>query len=123
MRMISLRSMRLVRRKRRIRRKINGAAGCPRLSVFRSLHHIYVQAIDDEAGSTLASASTLESDLRQSLKGSTNNASSADAVGRLIAERLVKKGVKKVVLDRNGRPYHGRLKALAEAARGAGLEF
>ncbi len=123
MTLVSLRGMRLARRRRRTRGKINGVAERPRLSVFRSLHHVYVQAIDDEVGSTLASASTVEKDFRQSLKGSAGNVSSAAAVGKLIADRLVQKGVKKVVFDRNGRRYHGRLRALAEAAREAGLEF
>ena len=111
------------RRKQRTRIKIRrNAGGRPRLSVFRSGQHIYVQLIDDSQGLTVAAASTLEKDQRKALKnGST--ASAAAVIGSLIAERAMKKGVKEVVFDRGGFKYHGRIKALAEAAREGGLSF
>lgn len=111
------------RRKQRTRIKIRrNAGGRPRLSVFRSGQHIYVQLIDDAQGLTVAAASTLEKDQRKALKnGST--ASAAAVIGSLIAERAIKKGVKEVVFDRGGFKYHGRIKALAEAAREGGLSF
>ncbi len=118
---VSLRGMRLARRKRRTRKKISGVAECPRLSVFRSLHHVSVQAVDDVSGRTVAAAGTMEKEL--ALKSPAGNAAAAAVVGKAIAERLIKQGVKKVVFDRNGRPYHGRIKALAEAARAGGLQF
>ena len=111
------------RRKARVRRAIKAVAnGRPRLSVHRSSKNIYVQVIDDVAGKTLAAASTLDTDLRSSLKTGADTAAAA-AVGKLIAERAVKAGVKDVVFDRGGYIYHGRVKALAEAAREAGLNF
>ena len=103
---------------RRIRRKVNGTSERPRLAIFRSLNHIYAQVIDDEQGRTLASASTLEKDLRA---GSGGNVAAAQKVGQLIAERAITAGVTNVVFDRGGYVYHGRIKALAEAARAAGL--
>jgi large subunit ribosomal protein L18 len=111
------------RRKQRTRIKIRrNSTARPRLSVFRSGQHIYVQLIDDKAGSTVATASTLEKDQRTELKnGSTTSA--ATVIGTLIAERALKKGVKEVVFDRGGFKYHGRIKALAEAAREGGLSF
>jgi len=105
---------------RRIRRRIQGVAGRPRLAVFRSLKHIYAQVIDDRLGRTLAAASSLEKAARI---GSGGNLAGAAEVGRLIAERAGAKGVQQVVFDRGGYLYHGRVKALAEAARKAGLEF
>ncbi len=112
------------RRKRqfRIRKKISGAADCPRLSVFRSTRHIGVQAIDDESGKTLAFASTYEKAMREQMKY-TGNKDSAAAVGKSIAERLAKLGVSKVVFDRGGNRFHGRIKVLADTAREAGLKF
>jgi large subunit ribosomal protein L18 len=109
------------RRKRhdRIRLTMAGTAGRPRLAVFRSLNHIYAQVIDDASGKTLAAASTLEKDLRDS--GSKSD--EAAGVGRLIAERAKSAGVERVVFDRAGFRYHGRIKSLADAAREAGLEF
>ena len=92
------------------------------MSVFRSLNHIYCQVIDDTTGKTLAAAGTIEKPVRESLKG-TGNKGAAEAVGKLLAERAIKSGVKKVVFDRNGFIYHGRVKALADAARKAGLQF
>ena len=113
----------LVRRANRVRRSIKAVAnGRPRLSVHRSSKNIYVQVIDDVAGKTLASASTLDTDLRPSLKTGADTAAAA-AVGKLIAERAVKAGVKEVVFDRGAFIYHGRIKALAEAAREGGLTF
>ncbi|HEY9729131.1 MAG TPA: 50S ribosomal protein L18 [Chroococcales cyanobacterium] len=110
------------RRHRRVRRKVNGTAERPRLSVFRSNEHIYVQVIDDEIQQTLAAASTLEPTLKSQLaSGATCEASTA--VGKLIAERAIAKGIKQVVFDRGGNLYHGRIKALADAAREGGLDF
>lgn len=110
------------RRHRRVRRKVNGTAERPRLAVFRSNEHIYVQVIDDNQQHTLAAASTLEADMRSELKsGATCEASAA--VGKLIAQRSLEKGITQVVFDRGGNLYHGRIKALAEAAREAGLDF
>ena len=117
------RKVNLVRRASRVRRQIKAVAnGRPRLSVHRSSKNIYVQVIDDVAGTTLASASTLDTDLRSSLKTGADTAAAA-AVGKLIAERAVKAGVKDVVFDRGAFIYHGRIKALAEAAREGGLNF
>ncbi len=110
------------RRKLRIRRKISGTAEQPRLSVFRSLKHIYAQVVDDVAGTTIAHASTLSKDVKGQASESTKS-DSAKMVGQAIAAQLKSKGVKKVVFDRNGYLYHGRIKALAEGAREAGLEF
>ena len=113
----------LVRRANRVRRQIKAVAnGRPRLSVHRSSKNIYVQVIDDVAGKTLASASTLDTDLRSSLKTGADTAAAA-AVGKLIAERAAKAGVKDVVFDRGAFIYHGRIKALADAAREGGLTF
>ena len=110
------------RRHARIRRKVSGAADCPRLAVFRSNNHIYAQLIDDTDHRTLASASTLDADLKGSLSnGGTCEASSK--VGTLIAERSLAKGIQSVVFDRGGKLYHGRVRALADAAREAGLQF
>jgi len=111
------------RRHRRVRRKIYGTVERPRLAVYRSLNQMYVQLIDDVPGKTLASASTQDKDLRGVLAGKTGNVAAAAAVGKLIAERALAAGLKKVVFDRGGFRYHGRVKALADAARKAGLEF
>ncbi len=112
-----------MRRSRRVRHALKRAAnGRARLSVFRFSKHIYAQVIDDSAGRTVAAASTLDKDLRGNLpKGS--DIAAASAVGKLVAERALKAGVKDVVFDRGGYLYHGRVKALAEAAREAGLNF
>jgi large subunit ribosomal protein L18 len=110
------------RRHRRIRKKVSGTSERPRLSVFRSHNHIYAQVIDDVAQHTLAAASTLDPDIKQSINATaTCNASSA--VGKLVAQRTLAKGITKVVFDRGGNLYHGRIQALAEAAREAGLDF
>ncbi|MCB1429811.1 MAG: 50S ribosomal protein L18 [Nitratireductor sp.] len=112
-----------VRRAARVRRSLKKVAnGRPRLSVYRSAQNIYAQVIDDVAGHTLAAASTLEKDLRGALK-SRASTDAAAAVGKLLAERAVKAGVKEVVFDRGAYLYHGRVKALAEAAREGGLNF
>jgi large subunit ribosomal protein L18 len=108
------------RRHRRVRRKVEGTPERPRLAVFRSNRHIVAQVIDDTAGRTLAAASTVEADLRQ---GGTGNIAAATTVGRLVAERAKQAGVTKVVFDRGGARFHGRVAALADAAREAGLEF
>ena len=111
------------RRKARVRRALRGAAGDrPRLSVFRSSKQIYAQVIDDDAGHTLAAASSLEKDTRGKLKTGANVEAAAE-VGRMIAQRAVDAGVKQVVFDRGSYLYHGRVKALADAAREGGLEF
>ncbi|EHM09755.1 ribosomal protein L18, bacterial type [Thermanaerovibrio velox DSM 12556] len=109
-------------RHRRLRRELAGTPERPRLAVFRSLKHIYAQIIDDQAGHTLVSASTMERDLRGELK-STGDQNAAREVGKRIAERALAKGITEVVFDRGGHMYHGRVKALAEAAREAGLKF
>lgn len=108
------------RRHQRVRRKVVGTPNRPRLAVFRSNQHIYAQIIDDAQHHTLAAASTVESTVKAK-PGSTCTASTE--VGKLIAERAIEKGVKAVVFDRGGNLYHGRVKALADAAREAGLEF
>lgn len=105
---------------RRIRRRLAGTGERPRLAVFRSLNHIYAQLIDDRAGRTLASASSLE---KAAATASGGNIAGAKQIGKLIAERAQAKGIKQVVFDRGGYLYHGRVKAVAEAAREAGLEF
>lgn len=105
---------------RRIRRRIHGVGERPRLSVFRSLQHIYAQVIDDSVGRTLATASSAEKNVGVDHGG---NLAAATAVGRLVAERAKENGIAKVVFDRGGYAYHGRVKALADAAREAGLEF
>jgi large subunit ribosomal protein L18 len=110
----------------RIRKKLQGTSERPRLNVYRSLNHIYVQVIDDLSGKTLVSASTAEVNKAQGKKEerpSGGNVASAKAVGKAIAERAKAKGVTKVVFDRGGYIYHGRVKALADAAREAGLRF
>lgn len=110
------------RRHARVRRKVVGTAERPRLSVFRSLHHIYAQVIDDTAGRTLVSASTLDSQLRDEI-GKLEVQEQAKAVGRAVAERAKAAGIEQVVFDRNGYPYHGRVQAVAEGSREAGLVF
>jgi large subunit ribosomal protein L18 len=108
------------KRHERIRLRLTGSSGRPRLAVFRSLNQIYAQVIDDSAGRTLASASSLEKGLREA---SGTKSDQAKVVGRLIAERAKAAGVDKVVFDRAGFRYHGRVRALADAAREAGLDF
>lgn len=107
------------RRHKRVRGKVYGTAECPRLSVFRSLQHIYAQLIDDDKGVTLCAASTAEKDF----DGYGGNKDAANQVGKLIAERALAKGIKTVVFDRGGNIYHGRVQSLAEGAREGGLDF
>ena len=109
----------------RQRKRISGTAERPRLRIFRSVAHIYAQVIDDLSGTTVASAASTEPTLKTTYSGATRggNVAGAKALGRTIAERLIAKGIKRVVFDRGGFLYHGRIKAVAEAAREAGLEF
>ncbi|MNJ59852.1 50S ribosomal protein L18 [compost metagenome] len=111
-----------LKRHLRVRKKIEGTANRPRLNVYRSAKHIYAQLIDDVAGVTLASASTVDKELSESISNGSN-VEAARKVGELIAKRAEGKGVKNVVFDRGGYLYHGRVQALADAAREAGLEF
>ena len=111
-----------LRRKLRVRKKVQGTEERPRLTVYRSLRHIYAQVINDITGQTLAAASTLSKELRGTLK-TTGNIEAAKAVGELVAQKALERGIMKVVFDRNGFLYHGRIKTLAEAARQKGLEF
>jgi len=106
----------------RIRKRLEGSAARPRLAVFRSNKHIYAQVIDDAKGATLTAASTLDADAKKDLKKGGNIAA-AKAVGKLVAQRAKAKGIETVLFDRGGYLYHGRVKALAEAAREAGLKF
>jgi len=115
------RSQREVRH-RRVRKEVSGTVDRPRLCVFRALRHIYAQVIDDVAGKTLVCASSLDEPLRTQAKGKKKTEIAA-LVGSLVAQRALEKGIKKVVFDRGGYKFHGRVKALAEAARAAGLEF
>ncbi len=110
------------RRHQRIRKNLEGTAERPRLNVYRSLNQIYVQVIDDNVGRTIISASTLEAEVKKKLKD-MNKTEQAKLIGGLIAERAMAVGIKQVVFDRGGYKYHGRIKALADAAREAGLEF
>jgi large subunit ribosomal protein L18 len=111
--------------KHRLRKRIRGSEQRPRLTVYRSVAHIYVQVVDDMTGRTIASASSVEPSLKDTFakQAKGGNVAGAQAVGKTIAERLIDKGVKRVVFDRNGFLYHGRIKAVADAAREAGLEF
>ncbi len=122
---ITNRDERRQRIKFRIRKRMRGTATQPRLSVFRSVSHIYVQVIDDLAGQTLASASSVEAEVKAKMTDGARagNNKGASVVGETIAERLKSKGISKVVFDRNGFLYHGRVREVAEAARKAGLEF
>ncbi len=111
--------------KLRIRKRVTGTAARPRLTVFRSVAHMYVQVVDDMSGRTIASASSVEPALKGGLAGKARggNIAGAQVIGQTIAGRLKEKGITQVVFDRNGFLYHGRVKAVAEAARAAGLEF
>jgi large subunit ribosomal protein L18 len=120
--MSSVNAEQRLKRKKRIRKKVNGDPERPRLSVFRSAKHIYAQVIDDTKGKTIAFVSTLTKDVRGGV-GDKNKTDSAKLVGEAIAKACKDKGVAKVVFDRNGYIYHGRVKALADAARAAGLDF
>jgi large subunit ribosomal protein L18 len=109
--------------KLRIRKRVQGTEARPRLTVFRSLAHIYVQVVDDMTGRTIAAASSVEPALKGSNHVRGGNVAGAKTIGKTIAERLLEKGIKQVVFDRNGFLYHGRVKAVADAAREAGLDF
>jgi len=111
-----------LRRKRRVRRRVIGTPDRPRLTVFRSHNNIYAQIIDDSVGRTLVAASSLDKPARQEIPNGGSKAA-ARVVGRVLAAKAVKAGIKKVVFDRDGYPYHGRIKDLAEAAREGGLDF
>ncbi len=111
-----------IKRKQRIRKKIMGTSDRPRLSVFRSSRHIYAQLIDDTAGRTLLAASTVEASVREQ-SGFKDKTAAAVYIGKVVAERALEKGIDKVVFDRNGFLYHGRIKALSDGAREAGLKF
>ena len=109
----------------RLRKRVRGTEARPRLTVYRSVSHIYVQVVDDMTGRTIASASSVEPSLKGALgkQAKGGNVAGAQAIGKTIASRLIEKGVTRVVFDRNGFLYHGRIKAVADAAREAGLEF
>ncbi len=114
------------RRHIRVRKSLSGTPERPRLAVYRSLHHIYAQVIDDNAGHTMVSASSLDPELRGQLQAQTEHSDKSDvarAVGKLVAQRALQAGIEVIVFDRGGFPYHGRVKALAEGAREAGLKF
>ena len=113
---------RRIARHLRVRRKVRGTAGRPRLAVFRSLNHVYAQVIDDDRGHTLAAASTVEPEVKSQVAGK-KKAEVSKLVGKLIASRALEKGITTVVFDRGGFQYHGRVKALAESAREGGLVF
>ena len=112
-----------VKRHKRVRKKVSGTAECPRLSVYRSLNHIYAQIIDDNTHSTLVSATTLSKEFEGKFETSAKSIEAAKALGAAIAKKAIEKGIKEVMFDRGGRVYHGRIKALADAAREAGLKF
>ena len=122
--MVSKESRQEIRAKKhmKIRKRFSGTAERPRLAVFRSNNHVYAQVIDDVAGKTLVSASTLEKDIKAELEN-TDDTAAATKIGDVVAKRALEKGIKTVVFDRGGYIYHGKVKALAEAAREAGLEF
>ena len=122
--MVSKKSRKVVRAKKhmRIRNRVNGTSECPRLAVFRSNNHMYAQIIDDTAGNTLVSASTAQKEVKAELE-KTNDVAAAAYVGKIVAERALEKGITTVVFDRGGFVYHGKVQALADAAREAGLNF
>ena len=111
-----------VNKHRKLRNRLSGTAECPRLAVFRSNNHMYAQIIDDTVGNTLVSASTLQKDVKANLE-KTNNVDAAAYLGKVIAEKALEKGIKDVVFDRGGFFYQGKVQALADAAREAGLNF
>ena len=112
-----------IRRHRRVRKKIHGTPQRPRLSVYRSLSHIYAQVIDDVARTTLVSASDIEQEAKAKLNGGKHKTDVAKVVGELVAKRAIERGISEIVFDRGGYKYHGRVAALANAAREAGLKF
>ena len=122
--MVSKKSRSEVRRKKhmKLRNRFSGTAERPRLAVFRSNNHMYAQIIDDTAGNTIAAASTLDKDVKEAVE-KTNNVAAAAQVGTVVAKRAIEKGITTVVFDRGGYIYHGKVQALADAAREAGLTF
>ena len=117
------RKLQTQKRHKRLRRYIIGSESRPRLAVFRSNNHIYAQVIDDNAQQTICSASTVDKELKEDSEKLSSNCTSSSIVGKLLAKRAINKGIKKVIFDRGGNLYHGRVKALADAAREAGLNF
>ena len=117
------RKLQTQKRHKRLRRYIIGSDARPRLAVFRSNNHIYAQVIDDNAQQTICSASTVDKELKEDSEKLASNCSSSSIVGKLLAKRAINKGIKQVIFDRGGNLYHGRVKALADAAREAGLNF
>jgi len=120
---VKAKRMRRARAHLRLRKRVAGTPERPRLAVYKSLRYIYAQVIDDQSGRTLAQASSAEADLKQALKGATGNVDAARRVGETIAERAKSEGVGKVVFDRGGAIYHGKVKAVADGARAKGLVF
>jgi large subunit ribosomal protein L18 len=123
MKAITRKLLRRQRRKRRVRKAVSGSTERPRLTVFRSHRNIYAQIIDDGCGRTLVAASSMEKPLRQQLGTRCGNRGAAQVVGTALAAKAIQAGIRKVVFDRNGYPFHGRVRELAEAARKGGLEF
>ena len=117
------RKLQTQKRHKRLRRYLIGNKTRPRLAVFRSNNHIYAQVIDDDAQQTICSASTVDKELKEDSEKLSSNCTSSSIVGKLLAKRAIKKGIKQVIFDRGGNLYHGRVKALADAARDAGLNF
>ncbi len=117
------RKLQTQKRHKRLRRYLIGSNERPRLAVYRSNNHIYAQVIDDNAQQTICSASTLDKELKEDVEKLSSNCSSSSFVGKLLAKRAIKRGIKQVIFDRGGNLYHGRVKALADAARDAGLNF
>jgi len=117
------RKLQTQKRHKRLRRYLIGSSARPRLAVFRSNNHIYAQVIDDDAQQTICSASTIDKELKEDSDKLSSNCISSTTVGKLLAKRAIKKGIKQVIFDRGGNLYHGRVKALADAARDAGLNF
>ena len=122
-RKIKAKRMRRQRSHFRVRNRVQGTTERPRLAVYKSLRYVYAQVIDDQNGTTLAQANSREADIQSGLEASTGGIEAAKAVGKLLAERAKDKGVEQVVFDRGGYIYHGKVKAVAEAAREAGLQF
>lgn len=120
---LELKKVRRQRRKYRIRKKIVGTNDVPRLSVYRSLKHIYAQIIDDERGNTLVACSTMDKEVREAIKDGIRKVEQAKLVGKILAKRALEKGIKRIAFDRNGFLYHGRIRALADSARENGLVF
>ena len=117
------RKLQTQKRHKRLRRYLIGDKTRPRLAVYRSNNHIYAQVIDDDAQQTICSASTIDKELKEESDKLSSNCNSSSIVGKLLAKRAIKKGIKQVIFDRGGNLYHGRVKALADAARDAGLNF